>query len=119
LCLAAGGGWDAVAAIFDHLWRDGHAGTTAAELEEVGRRLGLADVAAATGDEAVKSVLRANTEAALARGVFGVPMLDAGGQLFWGDDATGMIEDWLADPARFDSGEYARIAALPGVQRAR
>ena len=119
LCIAAGGDWHAVGAIFDHLWQSGRSGENAAELVEVGRRLGIDDVAAAIADESAKAALRANTEAALARGVFGVPTLDLGGELFWGEDATGMIEDWLADPARFAGGEYARIAALPGVQRAR
>lgn len=119
LCLAAGGGWPVVAAIFDHLWRDGRRGESAADLAELGRRLGLDDVAAAIADEAVKGALRANTDAALARGVFGVPTLEIGGELFWGDDATGMIEDWLVDPARFSRGEYARLASLPGLQRAR
>lgn len=119
LCLAAGGDWHAVETIFGHLWRDGRSGENAAELAEAGHRLGIDDVAAAIEDETVKTALRVNTEAALARGVFGVPTLDVGGELFWGEDATPMIEDWLADPARFSSGEYARIAALPGVQRAR
>jgi len=119
LCLAAGGGWTAVGAIFDHLWRDGHAGTAAADLADLGRRLGVADVASAIAADAVKSTLRTNTERALARGVFGVPTLDVGGDLFWGDDASAMVEDWLDDRARFASGEYARIASLPGVQRTR
>lgn len=119
LCIAAGGGWDAIGAIFDHLWRDGRAGTTAEELADVGLRFGIDDIGAAIAADATKSTLRANTERALARGVFGVPTLDAGGELFWGDDATGMIEDWLADPTCFAAGEYARIAVLPGVQRAR
>ncbi len=119
LCIAAGGGWDAVKAIFDHVWRDGRAATTTEELAEPGRRLGIADVATAIADEAVKTTLRANTEAALASGVFGVPTLVAGGEPFWGDDATAMIEDWLADPSRFTQGEYARLASLPGRQRPR
>jgi 2-hydroxychromene-2-carboxylate isomerase len=119
LCVAAGADWRAVGAIFDHLWREGRSGENAPELTDVGRRLGIDDVAAATREETVKTALRANTEAALARGVFGVPTLDVGGELFWGEDATSMIEDWLTDPVRFSTGEYARIASLPGVQRAR
>lgn len=119
LCIAAGGGWDAVTTIFEHAWRDGRAATTAEELAEPGRRLGIADVAAAVADEVVKATLRASTDAALAKGVFGVPTLIAGGELFWGDDATAMIEDWLADPSRFTQGEYARLASLPGRQRPR
>lgn len=41
---------------------------------------------AALADRAVKDELRAATDAAHARGVFGVPTLAAGGELFWGDD---------------------------------
>ena len=38
----------------------------------------------------------------------------------WGDDATGMALDYLADPHCFERGEYARITALPqAVQRRR
>lgn len=119
LCIAAGAHWPAIAAIFDHFWHEGRSGASAAELAELGSRLGIDDVAAAIADEAVKTMLRTNTETALARGVFGVPTLDLDGQLFWGEDATPMIEEWLDDPTRFSSDEYARIATLPGVQRVR
>jgi len=119
LCIAAGCDWAAVRAIFDHLWRDGRSGADADELGEVARALGVRDAATALASNAVKSALRTNTEAAVAAGVFGVPTLQIGELLFWGNDATAMIEDWLAQPDRFNSGEYARIAALPGVQRAR
>jgi 2-hydroxychromene-2-carboxylate isomerase len=120
LCIAAGASWESVEAIFDHLWRDGRAGTNAAELAEVGRALGVGDVENATNSAAVKAQLRANTEAALAANVFGVPTLRIGSERFWGNDASAMIEDWLAHPDRFASAEYQRIAALPvGVERAR
>ena len=36
----------------------------------------------------MKTTLRTNTEAAIARGVFGVPTLAIGDALFWGADAT-------------------------------
>ena len=75
LCIAAGTSWESVDAIFDHLWRDGRAGTNAAELAEVGRALGVADVENATNSTEVKAQLRANTDAALAADVFGVPDL--------------------------------------------
>jgi 2-hydroxychromene-2-carboxylate isomerase len=41
---------------------------------------------AALGDQSVKDELRAATAAAHERGVFGVPTVAAGGELFWGDD---------------------------------
>ncbi|GAA0724935.1 2-hydroxychromene-2-carboxylate isomerase [Dokdonella soli] len=120
LCIAAGASWDAVSAIFDHLWRDGHGGTNAVELANVGRMLGIGDVAAAIADEAVKSSLRANTDAALAAGVFGVPTLRVGGELFWGNDASPMIDAFLDDPDLFRSAAYQRINSLPtAVSRTR
>jgi 2-hydroxychromene-2-carboxylate isomerase len=43
-------------------------------------------VIAATGDPDVKAALRRNTERALELGVFGVPTVVAGGEVYWGDD---------------------------------
>jgi 2-hydroxychromene-2-carboxylate isomerase len=51
---------------------------------EVGLEPGA--VREATQDPAVKLALRAATEAAHGIGVFGVPTLAVGGELFWGDD---------------------------------
>lgn len=113
LIVAAGSTWDAVSAVFHHLWRDGLAGDSAESLASLGSALGIADVAEATTRDTVKLALRANTDEALRVGVFGVPTLRIGEHGFWGNDATAMIDDWLADPARFDRGEYARIAQLP------
>jgi 2-hydroxychromene-2-carboxylate isomerase len=120
LCVAADTSRKAVEAIFAHIWGEGRAGTTAQELIGVGRMLGIADVEAAINDPHVKTTLRANTDAAVAAGVFGVPTLRIDDVLFWGNDASPMIEDWLAHPIRFDSAEYRRIATLPvGVDRPR
>lgn len=120
LCIAAGATWESIEAIYAHLWRDGLSGTTPAELAPVAQALGLGDAAAAIDAVAVKAQLRTNTERAIAAGVFGVPTLRIDGELFWGNDASAMIEDWLADPHRFAAAEYRRIAQLPvGVQRRR
>jgi 2-hydroxychromene-2-carboxylate isomerase len=120
LAIAAGTTWPAITAIFEHLWKEGRAGDDIASLAEVAHALGIADPAAAVAREDVKAALRANTESAIAAGVFGVPTLRIGGELFWGFDATAMIDDWLADPRRFASGEYARIATLPrAIERKR
>jgi 2-hydroxychromene-2-carboxylate isomerase len=45
------------------------------------------EVAAGLQDPEVKERLRGYTDAAIARGVTGVPTVSAGGALFWGDDA--------------------------------
>src|SRR4051812_41630763 len=98
LAIAAGTTWNAIGAIFEHVWKHGRAADDAASLADVARELGVADVEAAVAREDVKAALRANTESAIAAGVFGVPTLRIGGELFWGHDASGMIEDWLEAP---------------------
>ncbi|MDA8007686.1 MAG: DsbA family protein, partial [Gammaproteobacteria bacterium] len=69
----------------------------------------------------IKTQLRESTDAAIARGVFGVPTLalnndDGDAQLFWGLDMTEMALECLAEPRRFRRGEYARLAELPVAQ---
>ncbi len=54
----------------------------------VAERSGLdpAAVAAGTADPEIKRALRTATDAAHAAGVFGVPTLLVGGEVFWGED---------------------------------
>jgi 2-hydroxychromene-2-carboxylate isomerase len=58
---------------------------------EVGERVGIhaAELRPAIGDPEVKARLRAATDAAVVLGVVGVPTLEVGGELFWGDDRLG------------------------------
>lgn len=55
---------------------------------EAGRRAGLdpVELDSALDDPLVKQSLREVTDEALALGVFGVPTVVIGGELFWGDD---------------------------------
>jgi 2-hydroxychromene-2-carboxylate isomerase len=55
---------------------------------EAARRAGLdpSDTDRALEDQAVKQALRDTTGDALAAGVFGVPSVVLGGEVFWGDD---------------------------------
>ena len=73
----------------------------------------LADAAARIADPAVKDRLRRNAEEAVARGVFGVPTFVIADELFWGEDVTGMMLDYLADPELFKRGDLARLDDLP------
>jgi 2-hydroxychromene-2-carboxylate isomerase len=59
-----------------------------ANVLEAGERAGFAagELERALGDAEVKLALREATDGAHARGVFGVPTLAVGGELFWGDD---------------------------------
>jgi len=109
--IAAGSTLEAVDAVLGWIWRDGHAGDDAQALAPLLARLGLAPEAIAT--EPVKQALRANTDTALAAGVFGVPTLQVGDALFWGNDAHDFALAALADPALLDEPDMARIADLP------
>jgi 2-hydroxychromene-2-carboxylate isomerase len=69
--------------------------------------------------ETVKQRLRANTEEALALGLFGVPSLVVDGRVFWGQDALPMLRAYLDGDAWFASGAWEAAAQLPvGVRRA-
>lgn len=48
-----------------------------------------------TRDEAVKAALAANTEAAVARGVFGIPTFFVGDEMFFGKERLGQVEELL------------------------
>jgi hypothetical protein len=64
--------------------------------------------------------LRASTDEAIARGVFGVPTFDLDGRLFWGLDALPMLRAALLGEAWFDGPAWDEAAApRPGVQRPR
>ncbi|MHA1154011.1 MAG: 2-hydroxychromene-2-carboxylate isomerase [Alphaproteobacteria bacterium] len=113
LSLALGPDAGTVGAIFRHIWAAGNDGQDAASLAALAASLGVEDLEARVGDPAVKQRLRANTEEAIDRGVFGVPSFVVGEEIFWGEDATGMMLDFLADPKLFQSGGFERLDNLP------
>lgn len=59
-----------------------------------------ADVLAALEDPSVKARLKAETEAAIAKGVFGSPFIIVDGEPFWGSDRLGEVERYLAGEGR-------------------
>lgn len=63
----------------------------------IGATLGLdeARLLAAAADPVWKETLRARTEEALAKGVFGAPFVIVDGEGFWGADRLPMVEQWL------------------------
>jgi len=82
-------------------------------LAALGRALGVDNPAAVVADEAAKTKLRANTDEAIAKTVWGVPTFETGGQLFWGADSFPMLLDFLGNPTLFDSEEMRRHGDLP------
>ena len=78
----------------------------------------MPDAQARIDSAEVKDALRRNTDEAISRGVFGVPTLAIGDELFWGADATAMAADYVAAGCRYDNPEMERVATLPvGAQR--
>lgn len=115
LAILCEGRREAVGTIFDAIWGKGTDVTGGEGWKQLCGRLGLDpdDTARRIAAPEIKDTLRANTDAALARGVFGVPTLAIDDELFWGADTTEMFLDYLDEPARFRSGEMARIDAIP------
>jgi len=104
---------DAVGAIFHHIWGAGNDGQDRESLSDLAATLGVDDWQARINDPAVKQQLRANTEEAVSRGVFGVPTFAIDGEIFWGDDVTDMMLDFLNEPELFSHGEWGRLGEMP------
>jgi 2-hydroxychromene-2-carboxylate isomerase len=96
--------------VFRHVWRGGADAADAKRLEEL--RALLQPKRDPASDE-VKAQLKANTDAAIARGLFGVPTCEVDGKLFWGFDGLGMLRHYLDGDAWFASGAWEQAAALP------
>lgn len=93
----------AIEALYCAVWRDG----VGVESDDViqraldGAGLDGATLLAQARTPGAKQRLRSETEAAIARGVFGVPTLFVGDELFWGVDTHPDLEAYLRgeDPA--------------------
>ena len=77
------------------MWEDGQKMDDPEVIVRVLNAAGLdgAALATATQDPEVKAELVANTEAAVARGVFGIPTFFVGSEMFFGKDRLGQVED--------------------------
>ena len=99
--------------LFRHVWRGGADALDPARLQAV---TALLAPARAAESEAVKAQLRTQTEAALARGVFGVPAFEVDGRLFWGFDALPMLRSYFDGDAWFDGPAWDTQVPV-GVRR--
>ena len=85
-------------AVFAHHWAEGADASSPEVVAEVAAPLGVDRAALLAGiqDQAVKDRLRAATDEAIARGVFGAPYFFVDGEPFWGSDRLDQIDRWLA-----------------------
>lgn len=87
---------DVARALFEAYWEHGLDVADPQVVSSVATRFGIApDV---VDDPAVKADLRARTDAAAARGVFGVPTFVHEGALVWGQDRLGVLAAALGRP---------------------
>ncbi len=120
LIIAAGSDRRAAGTVLDAVFRDGRDVSDPAVIADLARLLGIADPQVAIADPAIKQRLRDNTAWASARGVFGVPTLVIGKELFWGHDAFDMALEYLRHPDAFRDPDMQAADTLPiGVTRSR
>lgn len=84
--------------LFDAMWKGrrnmGDPDVAAKVLAEAG--FDPAELAALADSEPARARLKTNTEAAVARGVFGAPTFFVGGEMFFGQDRLDWVEEALA-----------------------
>ena len=87
-----------LAAVLAAMWEAGQKMDDPEVVRRVLDAAGLdgAGLIAATQDPEVKAELVANTEAAVTRGVFGIPTFFVGGEMFFGKDRLGQVEEEAA-----------------------
>jgi 2-hydroxychromene-2-carboxylate isomerase len=86
------------ARIYERLWVEGRNITPAGVVADEAASLGANrdEALAAIESSAMKDALKAAVEAAIAKGVFGVPTFIVDGEPIWGVDRLWMLEHWLA-----------------------
>lgn len=96
--------------VLEHVWQGG------ADANDPERLAALAAALPLRHDPAgpeVKALLRANTDAAVEQGVFGVPTMAVGEQQFWGFESLPMLRARLDGDAWFSGPAWAAARDLP------
>jgi 2-hydroxychromene-2-carboxylate isomerase len=101
--------------VLRHVWRGGADANDPQRLRELREQLSPHDD---PNDARVKQSLKDLTDAAIARGLFGVPTVELDGRLFWGLDALDMVAACLRGDPWFDGPDWdAAGQPAPGVSR--
>jgi len=102
-------------ALFRAVWVRGLHVSDSAVAEQVANELGLAGAALVAQAQSpdVKSRLRRQTDDAISRGVFGVPSMEVGDELFWGYDDFPYLELFLAGKDPLDPTDWQKWSGPP------
>lgn len=118
LALAAGANANTVSRIFEYIWVKGKSPDRPERLAELASQLALHDYVDAISNPSIKDELRQNTEQAISFGIFGVPTVMLDDQLFWGQDQTQLLLEYLENPNLFAQEQYQRLEHIPdGLKR--
>jgi 2-hydroxychromene-2-carboxylate isomerase len=102
--------------VFQHVWQGGLDAADAQRLQALTEELAPHR---SVSSDAVKAELKANTDEAIAHGVFGVPTFLVDDKLFWGFDALPMLrayllgDDW-SEAAWVSGGQVGRYRGADG-----
>ena len=96
--------------IFRHVWQGGADANDPARIEQLVAQLPKEFDPAS---DQVKAMLKAHTEEAIAKGMFGVPTFEVDDKLFWGLDALPMLRAYLDQDPWFASGAWEDVARVP------
>ncbi|MGB9330268.1 MAG: 2-hydroxychromene-2-carboxylate isomerase [Steroidobacteraceae bacterium] len=113
LIIAAGSTLHAARTVLTAVFGAGRDVSDPRVVAQLAQELGVANPEQALADPEVKARLRQNTQWASERGVFGVPTLVIGQELFWGHDAIDMALDYLKNPRDFSDAAMRAIDQLP------
>ena len=108
--------------LFEAVWVRGLHVSDAAVVEGVANEIGLPGAAliAQAQTPEVKTQLRTQTDEAIAKGVFGVPSMIVGNELFWGYDDFPYLELFLAGRDPLDAAvwqQWSRPVRASSVRR--
>lgn len=120
LLAGANANLDTVKRAFSFVFEQGRAPDTDSELKAFSEAVDIP--LALASDNAAKAALRASTDQAITRGVFGVPSFvcatASGHEVFWGVDSFDMLLAWLDDDTLFAREPYRHLGDVTvGIER--
>src|SRR5262245_41813988 len=104
-----------IGALYAATWESGEGIEAPGAVARIAAAVGLdgEEIARAAGEPEAKARLRAQTDEAIAAGVFGVPTIACDGELFWGVDALDLLDAYLVNRDPVPAELIARWEALP------
>ena len=104
-----------IGALFEAVWVRGLHVSEPAVVQQIGDAIGMSGAALIADAQRAetKALLRQQTDDAIARGVFGVPSMQVGDEVFWGYDDFPYLELALAGRDPLGAVEWDRWAGPP------